>query len=332
MQPSKDWKETVAADEHERFERYATQLAALQRKRAGASKADRALHAKAHAGVRARLEVLGGLPEHARVALFAEPKTLEAYVRFSNGAGTRDSDRKPDLRGLAIKVLGVGGRKLIPGMENETTQDFLFVNVPALPFATVEDFVAVVLASSTPALLPFRLFGHFGFGTLGFLKRLLAATKPIPSLATASFYSVAPIRFGDLAVRLSLAPAQHGDGPERHGSTLADDLAGRLAAGELAWDLRVQFFTREAATPIEDVTVAWSESESPPVVVARLSIPGQDVASDEGRRLAERVEAMAFDPWHACEELRPLGAAMRARNPAYRESQKTRRADREPST
>ncbi len=333
MQPSKSWKETIAADEGERFERYATALAELQKKRAGDAKASRALHAKAHAGVRARLEVQGGLPEHARVALFAEPKTFDAYVRFSNGAGTRDGDNKPDLRGLALKVLGVGGRKLIPGMEDETTQDVLFVNAAALPFASVDDFIAVVLASRSQLLLPFRLFAHFGFGTFGFLKRLLAATKPIPSLATASFFSVAPVKFGDYAVRFSLAPAQHDDGGEaRSPAALADDLADRLNKGDLAWDLRAQFFVSEEATPIEDLTVAWREADSAPVTLARLTIPKQDLRSEQGRALADRVEAMAFDPWHACEELRPLGAAMRARNPAYRESQKTRQAAREPTS
>jgi hypothetical protein len=39
---------------------------------------------------------------------------------------------------------------------------------------------------------------------------------------------------------------------------------------------------------------------------------------------------MSFDPWHAVEELRPLGAMMRARAIAYRESVIERQAAPEP--
>ena len=134
------------------------------------------------------------LPAHLRVAAFAEPKTYEGYVRFSNGSGARDNDKKPDLRGLAIKLLGVPGKKLIPGMEKETTQDLLFINASALAFRTVDEFVFFMQASTSQALLPLRLFGHFGFGTFAFLKRLIAAARPVPSLATETYFSVAPIR------------------------------------------------------------------------------------------------------------------------------------------
>src|SRR5262249_14515115 len=103
--PSTDWKETVAADEGPRFERLAEALRDLQRRRAGTGKPARALHAKAHAGLRGSFEVLPELPEHARQGLFASPRAYDAYVRFSNGSGARQSDRRLDVRGAAIKVV-----------------------------------------------------------------------------------------------------------------------------------------------------------------------------------------------------------------------------------
>jgi len=327
LNPSKDWKETIPPDEAERFERYATILSDLQRARGGKM---RALHAKQHAGLRATFEVLGDVPEHARVALFAEPKSYDAYVRFSNGSGAVASDDKPDVRALAIKILRVPGKKLIPGMEDETTQDFLAINTPSLAFRTVDEFVAFAQASTSPALLPVRLFGRLGFGAFGLISRLLASTKKVTSLATETYFSVAPVRFGELAARLSLAPAQT-DAPEKT-AVLADELATRLRRGPLAWEMRAQLFVDEERTPIEDTSRPWSESDAPPVPIARLTVPSQDPTSAEGMELFDRVEALAFDPWHALVELRPLGAAMRARSPAYRESQKTRGAAKEPTT
>jgi hypothetical protein len=65
-------------------------------------------------------------------------------------------------------------------------------------------------------------------------------------------------------------------------------------------------------------------------VVARLIIEQQDVASERGRAVAAFVEKLAFDPWHALVEHRPLGAMMRARNHAYRLSTAERGAAAEP--
>ena len=319
--PSKDWKEKIADDEKERFERYATILADMQRARGGTS---RALHAKQHAGVRAELEVADELPEHARVALFASPKKFDAYVRFSNGSGGRANDDKPDVRGVALKILAVPGRKLIPGMEDETTQDILFINSDAIVFSNVDDFVWFAQVASSP-LLPLRVFGHFGFGAFSFLKKALASTKKIDSLATQTYFSQ-PTRFGEYAVRFSIAPknAAPSDGKT---NVLGDELAARLAKGPVAWDLRAQFFASEEKTPIEDPSRAW---DAPFVPLARLTIPKMDLASDDAKKTSALVETLSFDPWHALEELRPLGAVMRARNPAYRESTKQRKAAPEP--
>src|SRR5690349_532733 len=117
MTPSTEWREHPSQGEAERFERYAKELRELQRARA----AGRALHAKGF-GVRAELTVLPDLPEHARVGPFARPGTFQALARFSNGSGARQADKKPDVRGLAVKLLGVPGKKLIPGLEDATTQ------------------------------------------------------------------------------------------------------------------------------------------------------------------------------------------------------------------
>ena len=114
MEPRTDWQETIPADEAERFARYAEELRELQRARARRRPyrpVDRGLHAKANAGLEAELRVLGDLPPAARAGVFAGPKTYRAYVRFSNGIGARQSDAKPDVRGIAIKVVGVSGKK-----------------------------------------------------------------------------------------------------------------------------------------------------------------------------------------------------------------------------
>ena len=107
--PRTDWKEQILPDEAERFERLAVELRDTP-KRAPGEKL-RALHAKGVAGVRAELIVRDDVPALARVGIFAQPGTYRAYVRFSNGAAVPQPDSKPDVRGLAVKVLGVPGTK-----------------------------------------------------------------------------------------------------------------------------------------------------------------------------------------------------------------------------
>src|SRR5882724_408157 len=148
--------EAIAADESPRFEGYGAELAELQRKRGGTP--DRALHLKAHLGAVGELTV--NAAEGARLGVFAESgKTFPVYVRFSNGSSRRQSDKEADVRGFALKLVGVEGRKIISGLEQEQTQDFLFINDPAIPFRNPEEFMAFVRAAQGgPALLVPKLF------------------------------------------------------------------------------------------------------------------------------------------------------------------------------
>jgi hypothetical protein len=161
------------------------------------------------------------------------------------------------------------------------------------------------------------------------LKRIAGSMEKVLSLADIPFYSALPIRIGPYAARLKLTPthpratASAGRGPDQY----RDDLASRVAVGDLAFDLALQFFEDEATTPIEDAAVDWP---TPYVTVGRLTIPKQNPKTSEGRALGERIETLSFDPWHALVEHRPLGAMMRARKTAYFVSTQARGAAPEP--
>jgi hypothetical protein len=334
MPPATDWKETIAPDEEARFSGYAEELRAMQKKRAQKGGVARALHAKGQAGVEAELTVLPDLPEHARVALFAKPATYRALVRFSNGAGQRQADPKGDVRGIAIKVMGVDGKKVIPGMEDARTQDFLMIQSAATPFRDADEFVWFVKAAASPALLPLKLIGRYGFGGFSLLKKLLSSiSRPVPSVATSRYWSALPIRLGPYAVHYALTPNEQSAPDAKKGSGadyLGDELAQRLAKGPVTYDFKLQFFVDDARTPIEDASHEWKEEDAPFVTVARLTLPKQDLASPRGKKVAALVEKLSFDPWHALVEMRPLGNMMRARNHAYRASTQERAAAPEP--
>jgi hypothetical protein len=336
MPPSTDWRETILPDEASRFERYAEALHVLQRRRARGGPPNRGLHAKAQHGLEATFTVLPDLPEHARVAFFAEPATYPAYVRFSSGAGVVQSDKVRDVRGVAVKLIGVAGTKIIPGMEHASTQDFLLIRTPATPFRNVDEFMDLVLAGASPATGLFRFTAKYGVGrTLAVLRAVTRDLRtPMVSLATTSYYSATPIQFGPYAVHYSLVPhtkPEPRSSAPRSAEFLREDLSARLRQGPVFYDFRVQFFCDETRTPIEDASVEWKESDAPFVTLARLCLAKQDPDSPRGGRVAEFVEGLSFDPWHAVTELRPLGNVMRARNVAYKLSTQERAASPEPN-
>jgi catalase len=320
--------ETIAADESPRFEGYGAELAALQKKRGGAPA--RALHLKAHLGVVGELTVSAS--PGARAGVFAENgKSFPVYVRFSNGSSRVQSDKEPDVRGFAIKLVGVEGQKLITGLEHEQTQDFLFINEPAIPFRNPEEFMAFVRAAQGgPALLLPKLLAGVGLGRgFSILKRALSSPK-VESYATHAFHTAAPIAFGGTAAKLGLFPISSPPFPATKGDdALREDLVARLRNSSLSWALRAQLFSDDTSTPIEDASVVWS---GPWRELGTLTLPKQDPDSTRGQEISALVETLSFDPWHSVEAHRPLGAIMRARSVAYRHSVLGRKAAAEPKT
>lgn len=332
-EPRTDWKEIIEPGEDEVLLRHAETLRDLQRQVAAKAGVGRALHRKSHGGVLADVSVRANLPAHLRVGMFAEAKTYSAYVRFSNGAGRDQPDKQGDVRGIALKVVGAPGKKLIPGMEDAKTHDFLMIKSKFTPFRNATEFVGVVKGVNKPLSL-FGLGAKIGFGRLfSLLKQLTGGLKdPTPSMAGMPVYSALPVRWGDCAAQFAMFPVgeidrtSRGMGP----NALREDLAARLKEGSLRYELRAQLYVDAEKTPIEDASVEWKESDSPFITVADVVLLQQDMNSAKGLKVEAFVEKLSFDPWHAPVEFRPLGNMMRARNHAYRLSTMERGAAPEP--
>ena len=113
----------------------------------------RGVHPKSHGCVKATFTIDPDIAPEYQVGLFAEPgKQFDAFIRFSNAAAvvgpdtteidpvTKKEVEEHGSRGMAIKVLDVGGEVLIDdnGAHN---QDFLMINQQVFAFANTEDYL-----------------------------------------------------------------------------------------------------------------------------------------------------------------------------------------------
>ncbi|MFI5660382.1 peroxidase family protein [Streptomyces sp. NPDC051684] len=310
------------------FERLAREIMKVQvanRRSSGAQGFERAFHAKAVLGVEnARLRFNDDLPAALRAG-FAQPGAeYPATVRLSNASGMRGPDGAPDLHGIAVRVRTT----------SEESHDLLATSFPVSHAANAREFVAFAKAMAgarNPLQKAFGLFVKLplavGLGTANRMRRnVQAATrKSVNSLAQETYWSRGAMLWADAGpVRFLLRPAV-GGGPEprpdrRDPNFLHRELAHRLSRGDVAFDLCVQRYVDERRTPVENGAVEWKEAITPPIPVARLTVPSQDITTAEARSAARRIEDLSFNPWYTTDEFRPLGNINRARKAAYRAS------------
>jgi catalase len=318
--PSTTWQERIAPDEEAHLKRVAEVIGALQRSRTAKFGPGRALHRKQLLATTGTLEVLDGLPDHARHGLFARPDTHRVLARFSNGGPEMQSNRIPDIRGFAIHVFDVHGPSALGGTTDR--QDFLMINQDRSPSRDSREFIEFIAAATAgPAQALLHLFTRHGLtGGFSRARELFAMLgKKFEGFAAERFNTAVPICCGPYAVRVRLKPVGNPPSSARSKDIVAD-LRERLALGPVHWDMELQFFVDEATTPIEDASKAWPDAETPIVAVARLSLTA---AGDEA---SKQAEATKFDPWSGLAAHRPLGEVMRARKAAYYASQTGRAA------
>jgi len=296
----------------------------------------RSVHAKSHAILTGKLEVLPSLPPELAQGLFETPAYYKVILRLSSTPGDLLADSVSTPRGLAMKVLGVPGVRL-PGSEQDTTQDFIMVNGPAFGAPNAKKFLKnlKLLAGTTdkaPALKSVlsaalrgaeRLVEAAG-GESGTLKSLGGEPPTHPLGET--YYTQAPLLYGRFIAKLALVPV----------STLLTSLKGvavkitaspnairetiedffRMNAG--VWEVRAQLCRDLQKMPIEDASVVWPEEASPYLPVARLTVPPQTAWSESRSRAVD--DGVSFSPWHGIAAHRPLGSIMRVRRATYEAS------------
>lgn len=274
----------------------------------------RDVHAKHHGCVKANFTVNNQvLPTGLRVGVFANNATYPAWVRFSNGASSANqSDTKGDIRGMAIKLMGVQGPKLLPN-HTVPTQDFVMMNSREFFIEDLQDYVAFSEAIAhgkwglakfavTHPRVSYRLYQIFG-QTMG-------------NPAVSEFFSATAYRLGDQAIKFKVRPchgAPNTTVPANAGPNyLREALSESLRSEGHCMEFLVQ--PRKGDMPVENATVEWSEAISPYLPVARLEIPAQQF---ESKAQMDFCENLSFTPWHSLPEHRPLGVTNRVRKSVY---------------
>ena len=294
----------------------------------------RGAHAKSHGFLKGEL-IVPDLPEHLRQGLFANPATYPVMIRLSSAPGDIHSDAIPAPRGMAIKVIGVEGERLLPDDPGHN-QDFLLVNIPVLSFGTIEKYRQLIglleKNAENPAFLQRALAGA-ARGVEAVVEAvgikpgatLRGLARDNDHLLGETYHSMAAIRFGDYIAKISAAPLSPNvkaltgkDVGHMEYSTMRDLVVTHFANEGAEYQLRAQLCQGLDRMPVEDAAVLWSEEQSPHQPIATLRIPTQDPWSPARRVYGDDV--LSFNPWHGIRPHQPLGSIMRVRIAAYERS------------
>jgi hypothetical protein len=292
-----------------------------RRFREGRRPALRDAHAKDTGCVRAIFHVDQNLDQSLRHGAFVPGKKYSAWIRFSNGNSERLSDRWPDARGMAIKLMGVPGQKCLD--DEQQTQDFVLANNPVFFVDNLERYRNTLERFHSGGLLR----QYIAALRLGWRERLLALrvnfgwiTNPL----SCQYWSMTPYRLGTAgepryAIKFMAKPCLP-HAPDSRLATivnpqfsLKNEMASLLISRDVSFDFYIQRYV-DSRTPIEDSTVEWKERIAVPERVAKIIVPSQDLMSSY---LDQFCENLSFNPWHCLQQHKPLGAVNRVRKRVY---------------
>ncbi len=273
----------------------------------------RMFHPKMHGLVKAVFKVPDDLEAKYQQGIFQKGAEYPCWVRFSNAKKKPASDIKKDMRGMAIKLIGVPGEKLLNAHRNDVTHDFLLVTSKTLQTRSVHDFQKSLSALMGGGL---KLL-WYALTHLSVVIRSIKQISKCSNLLETEFFSTTPYRFGNdetKAVKYAAIPQdnQASSMPVKPTKNfLKKRLISDLSHSDYCFDFMVQFQEDPSTMPIEDPTVAWT---SPYVKVATIRIPKQHFNSPAQENYAEKL---SFTPWHCTKAHQPIGGVNRARKAVY---------------
>lgn len=285
----------------------------------GRRPARRDAHPKAHGCVRAEFRVEASLPMDLAHGVFQPATTYKAWIRFSNGNGdAARPDIRGDARGMAIKLMGVRGEKILPAEHGASTQDFVLINHPTFFVDDPARYAALIErgTSKNPfvaATAPLAL----GWKGLRIARKI--ASKQVSSPLEVRYWSTVPSALGSgpdrQAVKYSARPsgAEASAIPSNPGvDYLREAMVRTLSVTEARFDFLIQ--ARGPQMSVEDSQTEWTEAEAPFIKVATITIPQQDFNTPARDEFCENL---SFTPWHSLPEHRPLGGVNRVRRVVY---------------
>lgn len=297
-------------------------------------------HAKSHGCLKAEFVVDNkNLPERNRVGLFSDNKSYSAWVRFSNNDHLPvRKDNKLDLRGMAIKVMGVEGKKVLMGSENDKTQDFLMYGSKTFFIKNNEDYVGFIkgLRDDNAAKVLVTEQPKAALRTFRAQWRVRNYINPL----NMPYHSGVPIRLGRyedperVAIKYQALPCQKTSFKsvvsKKDVNYMRKNMKETLGENDACYDFQIQISKGLKTMPVEDSTVKWPEKafgrsrsgHAPYVSVGKILISKQNFDTEERDRYCENL---SFTPWHALGEHKPLGRTMRMRRDIYKATSKYRR-------
>lgn len=271
-------------------------------------------HGVAHGALRVRED----LPDDLKVGLFAG-RDYPAWVRFSSDTLPTVGDFKTTV-GIGIKLFGAPVPKIFGAPQDETF-DFILQNFDVFFVDTAKD-----MCEFTKAGVVDGDYGPYLAAHPETAKLLDEMAKPVASVLATSYWSCVPFAFGaNRFVKYKLEPVTEVDpikDPPSNPTYLAADLETRLRDGEARFRFMVQFSSDPDAMPLDRASVRWEEALSPPLHVADLILPRQDI---KARGQAEYGENLAWNIWRVTKEHEPQGSIAAARRVVYAASADKRR-------
>lgn len=267
----------------------------------------RAFHPKMHGLVKAWFDIPQDLPSNLQSPLFVPGKSYEALVRFSNGSRIVSSDKKKDLRGIAIKIIGVPGIKVLEHEQHAVTQDILLANYPIFPPGTFHGTVKGIIATSGNIFK--KLF--FALTHLGVVIKALKSATHCENLLNETYFSQVPYHYNQDFVKFILKPTTQLESvtTKDPDNFLKERLIHNLTDHAAAFDLYIQ--SRTEGDPINDASAEWKGTLTK---VASLRIIQQLFDKPSQNALGE---TLSFNPWHSVQEHIPAGDIGKARKEIY---------------
>jgi hypothetical protein len=205
----------------------------------------------------------------------------------------------------------VEGEKLLPNEKHAQTQDFIMINFPGFLTQSFASYEALHIAAAPDDRARYYQ-AHPHEEALNKRQSLEPFNNPLQ----ARYFSQVPYMLGPNAIKFSAKPISNAanrpsasEGPD----FLREAMRKQVSESDVYFDFMVQVQTDPIRMPIEDPLTIWDEASSPFQRLAIIRIPRQDIAMT-GIEIAENL---AFTPWHALPEHRPIGHVNRARKVIY---------------